>query len=134
MRKPTSGEAKKIHPLGDVDAYIDAAPRTVRVKLVQLRKIIRAAAPKADERISYRIPYYSYHGPLVWFAAFKHHIGIFLRPPVIVEHRRELKRYVTTKSAVHFPIDQPLPVALIRKLVKARMAKNKAYVTKAEKR
>jgi len=80
----------------------------------------------AEEGISYRIPYYDYYGPLVWFAAFKNHVGIFLRPPVIEEHKHELKSYVTTKSALHFPMDKPLPEPLIRKLVKARIAKNKA--------
>lgn len=117
----------------DVDTYIKAAPRNARIKLVQLRKIIRAAAPRAEESISYRIPYYNYHGPLVWFAAFKHHIGIFFRPPIIAEHKQELKGYVTTKSAVHFPLEQPLPVALIRKLVKARITKNKASMSKTQK-
>jgi len=115
----------------DVDAYIKAAPKESRAKLFQLRRIIKALAPGAKEGISYRIPYYDYCGPLVWFAAFKNHIGIYLRPPIVEEHKRELRGYVTTKSAVHLPMTQPLPVALIRKLVKARMIKNKAAVDKA---
>lgn len=108
----------------DVDAYIKAAPKEARVKLVELRKIIKGTAPGADEGISYRMPYYNYKGALVWFAAFKNHIGFFVRPPVIKEHRQELKGYETTKSTVRFPIDKPLPIALIRKLIKSRIAKN----------
>jgi uncharacterized protein YdhG (YjbR/CyaY superfamily) len=115
---------------GDVGVYIARAPREAQRKLTQLRKVIRTAVPGAKEGISYRIPYYDYYGALVWFAAFKNHIGIYIRPPVIREHKRELKGYVTTKSAVHFPINKPLPVALIRKLVKARVAKNKLAAKK----
>ena len=115
----------------NVDAYIRAAPKESRAKLNQLRKVVRSVAPKAKEGISYRIPYYDYHGALVWFAAFKNHIGIFLRPPVIAEHKRELKGYITTKSAIHFPMGKPLPLALIRKLVRARMAKNRASIYKS---
>ena len=109
----------------NVDVYIKTAPKETRAKLLQLRRIIKVTAPNAEEGISYRIPYYDYHGPLIWFAAFKNQIGIHLRPPVIAEHKQELKDYVTTKSAVHFPMDKPLPDTLIRKLVRARMAKNK---------
>jgi uncharacterized protein YdhG (YjbR/CyaY superfamily) len=110
---------------GEVGAYIAEAPKESRAKLRQLRRIVRAAAPGAHEGISYRMPYFDYHGRLVWFGAFKNHIGLFIRPPVIAEHRQELKGYETTKSAIHFPIDQPLPVALVRRLVKARITKNK---------
>lgn len=117
---------KKINPVRNVDAYIETAPKMARVKLVQLRRIIKAAAPQANESISYRMPYYNYNGALVWFAAFKNHIGFFIRPPIIQEHKHELKAYETTKATVRFPIDKPLPVALIRKLVKARISKNKA--------
>src|SRR6266699_557549 len=87
----------------DVDAYIAAAPTEARSKLVQLRKIIKAAAPKADEVISYKVPYYKYHGALVYFAAFKNHIGFFVPPPIIEEHKLELKGYETAKATVRFP-------------------------------
>jgi uncharacterized protein YdhG (YjbR/CyaY superfamily) len=109
----------------NVEAYIAQAPPEARVKLAQLRKTIRSAVPEAREGISYKMPYYNYHGALVWCAAFKNHIGIFIRPPIVQEHKRELKGYVTTKSAVHFPMNKPLPIALIRKLVRAGAAKNK---------
>jgi uncharacterized protein YdhG (YjbR/CyaY superfamily) len=114
----------------DVDTYIQAAPKEVRAKLLQLRRIIKTTAPRAKEGISYKIPYYDCEGALVWFAAFKNHIGLFLRPPVIQEHKRELRDYETTKSSVHLPIDKPLPVGLVKKLVKARVAKNKANKNK----
>jgi uncharacterized protein YdhG (YjbR/CyaY superfamily) len=130
MKRPTSKDTKKPHPSGDVGAYIRAAPKASRTKLLQLRRTIKAAAPGAKEGISYRIPYYDYHGALVWFAAFKNHISIFVRPPVIKEHKHELKGYETTKSAVHFPMNQPLPIAIIRMLIKARIVKNKAAMGK----
>jgi uncharacterized protein YdhG (YjbR/CyaY superfamily) len=110
----------------DVDSYIEAAPREARAKLIQLRKIIKATAPKADERISYGMPYYEYKGRLAYFSAFKKHLGLYVPPPVIEEHKKELEGYETAKSTVRFPIDRPLPIALVKKLVKARMEKNEA--------
>ena len=83
-------------------------------------------APTAVESISYGIPYYDHNGRLVWFGLSKAHIGLYLRPPVIAEHQNELAAYVTTKSAVHFPLDRRLPIPLIKKLVKARMKINDA--------
>ncbi len=91
-----------------------------------LRKIIKAAAPKADEGISYKIPYYKYYGALVYFAAFKNHIGLFVPPPIIEEHKLDLKGYETAKATVRFPIGKPLPGALIKKLVKAGIKRNAA--------
>jgi uncharacterized protein YdhG (YjbR/CyaY superfamily) len=125
MRKPTSKDTKKSPSSGAVDDYIMAVSKESRTKLLQLRRITKTTAPEAKESISYRMPYYNYYGALVWFAAFKNHISIFVRPPVIEEHRHELRRYETTKSAVHFPINKPLPVTLIKKLIKARKLKNK---------
>ena len=126
VRRPSSKNARMSSATGDVDAYIKGVPKEAHAKLLQLRRLVKATAPGAKESISYRIPYYDYYGALVWFAAFKNHIGIFLRPPVIEEHKHELKGYVTTKSAVHFPMNKALPTMLIRKLIKARIAKNKA--------
>jgi len=130
MKRTASKNAKMSSATRDVDAYIRAAPKESRTKLLQLRRITKAAAPGVKEGISYRMPYYNYHGALVWFAAFKHHIGIFVRPPVIEEHKHELKGYETTKSAVHFPMNKPLPMVIIRKLIKARIAMNKAAMEK----
>lgn len=110
----------------DVDAYISAAPKEYRQKLREVRQAVRAAAPTATEGISYRIPYYDYKGRLVWFGLQKRHIGLYIRPPVIEEHRADLEGYSTTLSAVHLPLDKGIPAALIKKLVKARMKKNDA--------
>ncbi len=108
----------------DVDEYISAAPAEVREKLMEVRAAIREAAPDAKESISYRMPYYSYHGRLAWFGLHSSHIGLYLRPPIVEDHRRDLAGYQTTKSAVHLPLDKRVPVLLIRKLVKARMKLN----------
>jgi uncharacterized protein YdhG (YjbR/CyaY superfamily) len=108
----------------DVDAYISKAPKSVQGKLKEIRAAIKQVAPRAVESISYRMPYYEYKGRLAWFAPMKTHIGLYLRPPVIQEHHRELAGYTTTKSAVHFPLEKKLPISLIKKLVRARARKN----------
>ena len=110
----------------DVDAYISRAPKNVRGKLVKLRAVIKAAAPKAEERISYGMPYYHYKGRLAYFSAFKKHIGLYVPTPIIKEHKKELKDYETSKSTVGLPIDKPIPIALVKKLIRARVKKNEA--------
>jgi uncharacterized protein YdhG (YjbR/CyaY superfamily) len=111
-------------PAKDVDAYIAMAPKKLQGKLKEIRAAIREAAPDAMESISYRMPAYD-NGQIAWFGLMKTHIGLYLRPPVIEEHMNELKGYTTTKSAVHLSLDKRIPVRLIKKLVKARMKKNK---------
>jgi uncharacterized protein YdhG (YjbR/CyaY superfamily) len=115
-----------------VDAYIATAPKEVQARLRQFRAIIREVAPTAVESISYQMPFYDYKGRLAWFGLAKAHIGFYLRPPVIEEHRKELADFATTKSAVHFPLDEKIPVSLVRRLVKARMKKNEAEKTSLE--
>ncbi len=117
---------KNIPKPRSVDAYIAAAPKEVQSKLKELRAVIRKAAPTAEERISYGMPYYGYKGRLAYFAAFKKHIGFYVPTPVIEEHNSELKDYETARATVRFPLDKKLPVVLIKKLVKARMKKNEA--------
>jgi uncharacterized protein YdhG (YjbR/CyaY superfamily) len=96
-----------------------------QAQLRQLRRIVKAVAPKADEGISYGMPYYKYKGALVGFAVFKNHIGFF--PGAIVdEFKQELNAYKTSKGTVRLPIGKPLPVALLRRLVKARISANEA--------
>lgn len=102
-----------------VDEYITAAPEEVRPKLAAVRRAILDAAPGAKESISYRMPYYSLDGRLAWFGLFKGHIGLFIRPPVLEEHRAELKGYAMTKSSLHLPLDRKIPAALVKKLVRA---------------
>jgi uncharacterized protein YdhG (YjbR/CyaY superfamily) len=109
--------------LKDVDAYIARAPKEVRSKLGTVRTTIRKVAPNAVESISYGMPSYD-KGRIAWFGLMKNHVGLYLRPPIIEECKNELVGYATTKSAVRFPLDQKIPVLLIKKLVKARMKKN----------
>jgi uncharacterized protein YdhG (YjbR/CyaY superfamily) len=115
---------KKILKPKSVDDYIAAAPKEVRSKLKELRATIREAAPDAEERISYGMPYYAYKGRLAYFAVFKNHIGFYIPTPVIEEHKNELKDYEAANATIRFLLDKRLPVMLIKKLVKARMKKN----------
>jgi uncharacterized protein YdhG (YjbR/CyaY superfamily) len=110
----------------DVDAYIAAAPKAAQATLRQLREVIRDAAPKAEERISYGMPSYDYHGRLVYFAAFKNHVGLYAIGQPQDAYTKELKPYLAGKSTARFPIGEPLPVALIRKVVEARVKENEA--------
>jgi uncharacterized protein YdhG (YjbR/CyaY superfamily) len=98
----------------------------VRDKLEEVRAAIREVAPTAAESISYQMPYYDYKGRLAWFGLHTGHIGLYVRPPVIEEHKKDLAGYVTTKSAVHLPLDKKIPASLVKKLVKAGMKKNDA--------
>ena len=107
----------------NVDDYITSAPKELRGKLNQLRRILLRLAPKAAESISYGMPGYD-KGKIAWFSLMKNHIGLYLRPPIIQEHRKELADYQTTKSAVHFELNKELPAALIKKLIQARIKKN----------
>ena len=108
----------------NVDEYIASAPKEVRDKLKEFRATIKTAAPSAQERISYGMPYYHYKGRLVYFGLSKKHIGLYIPTPIIEEHKTELKSYETTKATIRFPLDKKLPVLLIKKLVKARAMKN----------
>ena len=106
-----------------VAAYIAAAPKEARERLRTLRQAIKRAAPRAAERISYGMPFYEYggsgyNGRLIYFAAFKQHIGVFI-PPHGAALPRELLKYRTAKSSFRFPFDKPFPFALISKTVKA---------------
>ena len=109
-----------------VDAYIAGAPKEVQGKLKELRAVIRKTAPDAEERISYGMPYYGHKGRLAYFRLSKKHIGLYIPPPVIEEHKSQLEDYETAKATVRLPLDKKLPLALIKRLVKARMKKNEA--------
>ena len=108
----------------NVDAYIASAPKEVQDKLKEIRAAVKKTAPTAVERISYGMPYYDYNGRLAYFAFAKAHIGLYIPTPVVQEHQSELKDYQTSKATIRFPLDKKLPVALIKKIVKARMKKN----------
>lgn len=107
-----------------VDEYIQEAPKEVQGKLREIRKAIQEVVPTAEEKLSYGMPYYGYKGRLAYFAHAKKHIGLYIPPPIINNHADELKKYVTSVSAVQFPLDQDLPIPLIKKLVKARVIWN----------
>ncbi len=104
-----------------IDDYIAAFPVPVRSRLVRVRRTIRRVAPKALEKIAYRIPTYTLHGNLVHFAAFKAHVGLYPGPEAVAAFRRELDGYRTTKGAIQFPHDEPLPMSLIGRIVKFRV-------------
>jgi uncharacterized protein YdhG (YjbR/CyaY superfamily) len=109
----------------DIDEYLAGVPEPARSALNKIRKAIRSALPrKATETISYRIPAFKYNGVLVWFGAFSNHCSLFPTAAVIEAYKEELKGFRTSKGTIHFPTDKPLPIALIKKLVKARVAQN----------
>ncbi|HWQ60503.1 MAG TPA: DUF1801 domain-containing protein [Candidatus Fimivivens sp.] len=117
-----------------VEEYISSVPTKTQPKLRALRDIIRVVAPEAEERISYGIPYYGYHGRLAYFRLSKSHVGLYLAPSVIEQHAKELAKYETAKATVRFPLDEDLPVALIRMLIKAGMRTNEHAVRSTLKR
>lgn len=110
----------------DVKEYIAQAPKEVQAKLKELRIAIRSAAPKAEEKLSYSMPYYGYEGRLAYFAYSKNHIGLYLMPPVIKEYKDKLKNYSIATSAIRFPLDEKLPIGLIKKMVKTGVKNNEA--------
>lgn len=107
-----------------VDEYLAGVPEDARVVLERLRKTIKAAAPEASEQISYQIPYYKYHGMVVSFAAFKEHLSFFPGTLAVKAFKDDLKEYDTSKGTIRFPVNKPLPSALVTKIVKARIAEN----------
>lgn len=107
-----------------VDEYIAEFPPATRKVLEELRALIRATAPSATEKISYAIPTFHLNGNLVHFAAFERHVGFYPTPSGIEAFREELKPYKTAKGSVQFPLDQPLPKDLIRRMVEFRVAEN----------
>lgn len=125
----------------EVDQYIAACPKAAQGSLAKVRAAICAIAPGATERTDYfqtpgySYPGYDYDGMFVWFSFRKPYIRLHVRPPVIQEHSRELAGYSTTKAIVSFPMDDPVPVTLVKKLVRAslRTMKDKATKDKATK-
>ena len=108
-----------------IDEYLAALSEDKRAALEKLRKTIRAAAPKAEECISYQLAAFRQNGMLVAFGATANHCAFYLMSSTTVEaHKDELKDYDTSKGTIRFQADKPLPVALVRKLVKARIAEN----------
>ena len=119
----------------NIDDYLALLPEDARKTLETVRKQIQVAAPKATEKISYGMPTFYHHGNLVAFAAFKNHCSFFpMSGTVIKAHRDDLKGYVTSKGTIRFPIGEPLPAALVKKMVKARVSQNEAKAAAKMKR
>jgi len=118
-------------PAKSVDDYLAAVPEEARAVLETLRRTIRDAAPKAEEAVSYQIPSFKYHGPLVFFAAFKNHCSFYVVSKSIMKtFGSELKPYDTSGTTIHFSAENPLPATLVKKIVKARIEENEARAKK----
>jgi len=128
VKSGNRGSAAKGNPAPKtVDEYLAGVPEPARTTLNKLRAAIRSAVPpEATETISYRIPAFRYKGVLVWFAAFSDHCSLFPTAAVIEAFKNELKAFSTSKGTIHFPTDKPLPTALVKRLVKARVAQNES--------
>ena len=107
-----------------IDEYIASFPEDTQKILMEIRNTIKAAAPDAEEKISYQMPTFYLNGNLIHFAAFKSHIGIYPTPSGTEAFKRELSKYQGAKGSVRLPIDEPMPLKLIARIVKFRVAEN----------
>ena len=112
------------------DDYLKRFPKDVQQRLQKMRLIVKKAAPHAKVKISYGIPSFTLNGMLVWFAAFKNHIGFYPRTSAMAAFKKELSAYKGAKGSVRFPFDRPLPLALISRMVKFRAKENLAKAKK----
>jgi len=131
MKKVKSGNrssaAKSDGAPKNVDEYLARVPEPARSTLNKIRAAIRCAVPReATETISYRVPAFKYKGVLVWFAAFLNHCSFFPTASVVEAFKNELKGFSISKGTIHFPTDKPLPAALVKKMVKVRVAQNES--------
>jgi len=131
MKKAKSGSrssaAKGNGAPKNIDEYLAGVPEPARSTLNKMRAAIRSAVPpEATETISYRMPAFKHKGVLVWFAAFSDHCSLFPTAAVIEAFKNELKGFSTSKGTIQFPTDKPLPTALIKKMMKARVAQNES--------
>jgi uncharacterized protein YdhG (YjbR/CyaY superfamily) len=116
--------------ISTIDDYIASFPPDIRDLLIIMRTTIRSAAPGAEEAIKYAIPTFVLNGNLVHFAAFKNHIGFYPAPNGITEFSKELAAFERSKGGVRFPLDKPLPVKLIKRIVRYRVKQNTQKVKK----
>jgi uncharacterized protein YdhG (YjbR/CyaY superfamily) len=107
-----------------IDEYIVTFPKEKQAILQQIRAAIKEAAPEAQETISYKMPAFKQNGILVWFAAFKEHIGFFPKVSAIEAFKTELSEYTLSKGTIRFPLDKPMPYDLIKRIVKFRIIEN----------
>lgn len=116
--------------MNEIDAYIFQFPEYVQDILCRIRKVIRDNAPEAEEAMAYGMPGYKTNKkPLVYFAAYKNHIGFYATPSGHSEFHEELSKYRQGKGSVQFPLDQPIPYELIERIVKFRVAENKGFAS-----
>jgi uncharacterized protein YdhG (YjbR/CyaY superfamily) len=108
----------------NIDEYIAGFPKDIQTLLEQVRTTIKEAAPQAEEVISYQMPAFKFNGMLVYFAAYKNHIGFYPTASGIDAFKKELSVYKGAKGSVQFPLDKPLPLELITKIVKFRATEN----------
>ncbi len=123
MKKETNStlNASKPHSVAE---YIAGFPKKTQVLLKQMRKTIRQAAPEAEEVISYGMPGYKYHGMLVYFAGYAKHIGFYGTPSAHKAFQKELSGYKQGKGSVQFPLDKPLPLDLVSRMVTLKLKEN----------
>lgn len=120
----SDGDPQKLKQNPLIDDYISQFEPDIQLLLQEIRRVIREAAPEATEVISYQMPTYVYFGNLVHFAAFKNHIGFYPAPSGIEAFKEEISKYKWAKGSVQFPLDQPVPLDLIRRIVLFRVAEN----------
>lgn len=128
MEKDTKRKAS-----ASIDEYIAGFPKDIQELLEKLRVTIRKAAPGAEETINYAIPTFTLKGNLVHFAAFKNHIGFYPAPSGIEAFKKELSVYEGAKGSIKFPIDKPLPLALVSQIVKFRVKENEEKIPRQKK-
>ena len=109
-----------------IDEYISGYPPEIRARLEAIRAAIREIAPEAEEAVKYGLPTFVLHGNLVHFGAFKHHIGFYPAPSGLEAFKDQLVQYKGSKGAVQFPLDQPLPLDLVREITAFRLRENQA--------
>ena len=117
-----------------IDEYIATFPEDIQMKLQKLCETIKAAAPEAQEKISYQMPTFYLEGNLVHFAAYKNHIGFYPTPGGIQAFEKELTVYKKSKGTIQFPLDQPIPYDLVTKVVEVRVQENLAKAEAKRKR
>jgi uncharacterized protein YdhG (YjbR/CyaY superfamily) len=114
----------------DIEKYVESFPNNIQLLLKELRDTIIKAAPCGEELMSYKMPAYKMHNILVWYAAYKNHIGLYPKSAAIVFFKNELLAYKTSKGAIQFPIDKPLPIKLIIKIVQFRVEEEVGKIKK----
>ena len=104
-----------------IDEYIASFPQSTQTTLQQIRQVIKEAAPQAQEVISYGMPAFKQNHILVWFAAFRNHIGFFPKVTAMEAFKEKLSNYQTSKGTIRFPLDKPIPIELVKEIVKFRL-------------